>query len=93
MAVRVHIPAPLRASTGRQKTVTLDGATVAEVLAALVARFPDAKSQLFDERGALRRFVNVYVNDEDVRHLDGLDTSLRATDSVTLIPSVSGGRS
>lgn len=92
MAVRVHIPAPLRASTRQQKTLTLDGATVGEVLAALVAAYPDAKPQLFDERGQLRRFVNVYVNDEDVRHLDGLATALGPKDSVTLIPAVSGGR-
>ncbi|MEW6433132.1 MAG: MoaD/ThiS family protein [Myxococcota bacterium] len=91
MAVRVHIPAPLRAATRRQRTLTLDGATVGEALAALVAAPPDVKPRRFD-RGLLRRLVNVSVNDEDVRHPDGLATALGLNDSVTLMPSVSGGR-
>jgi molybdopterin synthase sulfur carrier subunit len=85
------IPAPLRASTGKAKSVTVPGRTVGEALDALVARHPDLKAQLFDERGALRRYVNVYVRDEDIRSLQHLDTPLAEHDEVQLIPAVSGG--
>jgi molybdopterin converting factor small subunit len=91
MATQVLIPAPLRAYTGKKKSVTLEGATVGEVLAALVAAHPDLKPQLYDARGTLRRFVNVYLNDEDIRYLAGDQSKLAPGDTVQLIPSVSGG--
>ena len=93
MTNKIHIPAPLRAYTEQQKTIVLEGATVAELLGKLVAAHPDLKPHLYDEGGLVRRFVNIYVNDEDIRYLEGEKTKLAAGDTVSLVPSVSGGRS
>ena len=91
--IKIHIPAPLRAYTEQKKTLELEGATVAELLAKLIGVHPDLKPHLYDEGGIVRRFVNIYVNDEDIRYLDGEKTKLGAGDTVSLVPSVSGGRS
>lgn len=90
MAVEVRIPTILRPYTGGEKAVPAQGATLAEVVADLDSRYPGIGDRLLDEAG-LRRFVNVYVNDEDVRFLDGLQTPLRDADSVTILPAVAGG--
>ena len=89
---RIHIPASLRPSTAQRRTVEVAGATVAEALRALVAGYPGLQAQLYDARGQLRRFVNVYVNDEDIRTLQADQTPLAPDDVITLIPSVAGGR-
>jgi adenylyltransferase/sulfurtransferase len=91
MAVKVHLPGPLRAPFGGAASVEVEGADVRQALQALVARAPALAAQLFDGAGALRSYVNVYVNDEDVRALQGLDTPLKPTDALSLVPSIAGG--
>ena len=90
MAV-VKIPPVLRASVGGQREVSAPGATVAEVLAALVEEHPGTRSQLFGADGELNRYVNVYLNDEDVRVLDGLGTAVGETDTLVILPAMAGG--
>ena len=90
MAIEVRIPTILRTYTGGEKAVQGDGATLAQVIDDVEGRYPGLKARLVDQE-ALRRFVNVYVNDEDVRFLGGLDTQLSDGDSVTVLPAVAGG--
>lgn len=90
MSVDVRIPTILRTYTGGEKVVTAEGATLAEVVADLEANHPGVGERLLDESG-LRRFVNIYVNDEDVRFLAGLDTAIDDKDSITILPAVAGG--
>lgn len=90
MSVNVKIPTQLRAATGGEATAEVEGATVAEVLDALYARFDELKARIADEDG-LRRFVNVYVGGEDIRFLDGLDTPVADGAEVTILPAVAGG--
>lgn len=87
----VWIPQVLRASVGGVKTVDVDGSSVGDLLAALVARHPSLHSQLLTDDGELNRFVNVYVNGQDVRYLDGLATPVRDRDEVRLLPAMAGG--
>ena len=87
----VKIPPVLRSSTGGEKEVSADGATVGEVLRALAQEHPDTERQLFSEDGQLNRYVNVYLNDEDVRVLDGLDTPVGASDTLVILPAMAGG--
>jgi MoaD family protein len=88
---KVKIPPVLRSSTGGEKEIELDGATVGDVLRELTARHPATQSQLFSEQGELNRYVNVYLNDEDVRVLDGLDTVVSGSDTVMILPAMAGG--
>lgn len=90
MPVKIHIPAPLRAHTEGQDTVQASGATVQEVLNDLGRQFPAITDRLFD-KGQMRRFVNVYLNDEDIRYLDSMATAVKEGDSVSIIPAVAGG--
>ncbi|MEY3734749.1 MAG: hypothetical protein RL347_2108 [Actinomycetota bacterium] len=90
MSVEVRIPTILRPYTGGDKVVTGDGADLRALIADLDSRFPGIGERLIDEQG-LRRFVNVYLNDEDVRFLGGLDTAVADGDSVTILPAVAGG--
>lgn len=90
MPVKVQIPAPLRSHTEGQDTVQTKGATVQEVLSDLGRQYPAITDRLFD-KGQVRRFVNVYVNDEDIRYLDNLATPVQEGDSVSIIPAVAGG--
>ena len=91
MAVKVKIPTPLRSLTKEQDTVAIDGASLADVVSQLEASFPGMRERLCDETGELRRFVNVYVNGEDVRFLSGLQTTLGEGDEVSIVPAVAGG--
>jgi molybdopterin synthase sulfur carrier subunit len=91
MAVRVRIPAPLRAVTEGAAEVDVEGASVADALSQLEGRYPEIKRLLFDDTGELRRFVNLYVNGEDIRFLSGLETDLKAGDEMSIIPAVAGG--
>jgi sulfur-carrier protein len=93
MAVNVVIPTPLRAYTGRRETVEVQAATVAEALSALTSQYVELKKHLFGEDGRLRSFVNVYVNDEDIRYLQKDQTGLREGDTVSIVPSIAGGAS
>ncbi len=91
MAVTVKIPPQLRAATGGTGAEQVDGSTVGEVLGALYARHGELRSRVADDDGALRRFVNVYVDGEDIRFLDGLDTSVPDGAELTILPAVAGG--
>ena len=91
MSVTVRIPTQLRSLTGGDGEIELEGATVREVFAALEARYPGIGERLLDEEGGLRRFVNVFVADEDVRFLDGLDTKIADGETVSVVPAVAGG--
>jgi molybdopterin synthase sulfur carrier subunit len=90
MAIEVRIPTILRTYTGGEKAVAGDGGTLADVLVDLDSRHPGLRERIVDEKG-LRRFVNVYVNDEDVRFMGGLATELKDGDTVTVLPAVAGG--
>ena len=90
--VTVRIPAPLRRLTDGAEEVVASGATVGEVLADLDARHAGLRERLVDEGGRLRRFVNLYVNDEDVRFLKDLDTRLAGGEILTVVPAIAGGR-
>ena len=87
----VWIPQVLRASAGGNKQVELVGSSVGEVVEALVAQYPSLRGQLLAEDGGLNRFVNVYVNGQDVRYLDGLSTPLGDADELRLLPAMAGG--
>jgi molybdopterin synthase sulfur carrier subunit len=91
MAVTVRIPTTMRPLSGGSSTVQLEGATLGQVLAALDAAHPGFKERLFDDEGGLRKFVNVFVADDDVRYLQGLDTPTPAGTSISIIPAVAGG--
>jgi len=87
----VRIPPVLRPHTGGQPEVEAAGSNVGEVLRSLTAEYADTESQLFGEDGDLNRYVNVYLNDEDVRVLDGLDTQVADGDTVVILPAMAGG--
>ena len=87
----VKIPPVLRNSTGGEKEVSADGGNVGEVLRALAQAHPATEAQLFSEEGQLNRYVNVYLNDEDVRVLDGLDTPVKESDTLVILPAMAGG--
>ena len=87
----VKIPPVLRASVGGAKEVEASGASVGDVLRSLAAQHPATESQLFSEEGDLNRYVNVYLNDEDVRVLDGLDTGVSESDTIVILPAMAGG--
>jgi sulfur-carrier protein len=91
MTAKVRIPSQLRPLAGGASEVTLDGATVADVLKALDAAHPGFGDRLFDEAGKLRRFVNIFVADEDVRFLRGVDTPVPDGATVSIVPAVAGG--
>src|ERR671910_1631804 len=91
MAHRVLIPTPLRPYTNQQDTVEVDGATVGELLSALTARYGDLRKHLYSDEGKLRSFVNVYLNDDDIRYLEKENTRLKDGDVLSIVPSVAGG--
>lgn len=88
---KVRIPTPLRNLTGGASEVTIEGSTLREVVAGLEAAHPGFGERMLDDNGELRRFVNVFVRDEDVRFLDGLDTEISDADTVSIVPAVAGG--
>ena len=88
---KILIPTPLRQFAGKNDTVEVTGGTVAEALAALTAAHPALQKNLFTDEGKLRSFVNVYVNDEDIRYLDKDKTALAASDTISIVPSIAGG--
>ena len=90
--MKIFIPTPLRAFTGKQDTVEVSGGNIQEVLDHLTSRYPDLRKHLFTEAGKLRSFVNVYLNDEDIRYLDAKEqTAVQEADSLSIIPSIAGG--
>jgi len=88
----VRIPTPLRSFTQNQQEVTAPGKTVGEVLKNLNATFPGIGQRLMDERGGVRRYVNIFHNDEDIRFLKELETPVADTDQISIIPAIAGGR-
>jgi molybdopterin synthase sulfur carrier subunit len=91
MAVTVRIPTTMRPISGGNSTVEVEGANLRDVLAALDAAHNGFKDRLFDEAGELHKFVNIFVSDDDVRYLQGLDTPVKDGDTVSIIPAVAGG--
>lgn len=91
MAVEVRLPTVLRAHAGGRSVVTLEGATIGDVLRTLVAEYPGMAGQVLTGEGSLHRFVNVYVNDDDVRYLEKLDTKVSDGDTISILPAVAGG--
>lgn len=86
----VRIPTPLRTLTGGNDEVSAEGATLSAVIADLEASYPGIKDRLLDEKG-VRRFVNIFVGDEDVRFLDGLATAIKDGDKISIVPAIAGG--
>jgi molybdopterin synthase sulfur carrier subunit len=90
--VQVRIPTPLRKYTAGAEAVPAEGATVAALVADLDKRHPGIRDRICDESGAVRRFVNIFVNGEDIRFLQNLDTAVKAGDEVSVVPAIAGGR-
>jgi molybdopterin synthase sulfur carrier subunit len=89
--IKVRIPTPLRPMTGGKNEVEIDGNTIAEIIDNLGTAHPGIKERLYDEEGEVRRFINIYVNEEDIRFLTGKDTPLKDGDQVSIIPAIAGG--
>lgn len=91
MAIKVRIPTALRKLAEGQETIEVEGANVGEVIKNIQSAFPALGEQLVDDKGAVRRFVNLFANDEDIRFLDELDTELKDGDEVSIVPAIAGG--
>src|SRR3954469_13961883 len=91
MAVSIYVPTALRNFTGGNESVAVEAGTVSEALGALIATHPNLKKHLYNDEGQLRHFVNVYVNDEDIRYLDKGETKLKDGDTLSIVPSIAGG--
>ena len=89
---KIHIPTPLRQYAGKQSAIEVKGGSVADALSDLVAQHPDLRRHLYTENGKLRAFVNVYLNDEDVRYLQKEATPVEDSDTISIVPSIAGGR-
>jgi molybdopterin synthase sulfur carrier subunit len=87
----IRIPPVLRPSVGGERELSAEGSSVGEILRSVAESHPDTQTQLFAADGELNRYVNVYLNDEDVRVLDGLDTTVSATDTLVILPAMAGG--
>jgi molybdopterin synthase sulfur carrier subunit len=92
MAVLVRVPTPLRSLTKGQAEVQVDADTVADLIEGLEKQYPGIRERLVDEGGEVRRFINFYINEEDVRFLQGSKTALKAGDQVSIVPAIAGGR-
>jgi molybdopterin converting factor small subunit len=88
----IRIPPVLRPSVGGERQLTAEGSSVGEILRSVAEAHPDTQTQLFSTDGALNRYVNVYLNDEDVRVLDGLETAVSESDTLVILPAMAGGR-
>ena len=88
---RIHIPTPLRQYVGKQSSVDVQGATVGDAMNALVAQHPELRKHLYTDDGKLRAFVNLYLNDEDIRYLQKEATALKDGDNISIVPSIAGG--
>jgi molybdopterin converting factor small subunit len=89
--IKIHIPTPLRQYVGKQGTVEVQGGTVGQALSGLVTQHPDLRRHLYTDDGKLRAFVNVYLNDEDIRYLQKEDTAVKESDNISIVPSIAGG--
>ncbi len=91
MSNKIRIPTPLQSVTNQQVEIEVNGATVGELLVDLETQFPGMKDRLRDDAGKLRRFINIYVNDEDIRFLDHEATPVKASDEISIVPAIAGG--
>jgi MoaD family protein len=91
MSTKVRIPTPLRKLTNDEELVEVNAATIGDAITELQGRYPGIKERLLDESGAVRRFVNVYVNEEDIRFLQNQQTALKDGDEISIIPAIAGG--
>ncbi len=91
MAILVRIPTPLQKFTKNQSEVRVEGETVSEVIGQLDAQFPGVRERLCDDNGAVRKFINLYLNDEDIRFMDGEETGVKDGDELAIIPAIAGG--
>ena len=91
MAVKVRVPTPLMKLTNNQSEVTAEGATISEILNNLESQFAGIKERICDENGAPRRFINIYLNEEDIRFLEGESTAVKDGDEISIIPAIAGG--
>jgi MoaD family protein len=91
MAVSLLVPAALRGFTDRLAEIHLEGESVGEVLGSLVRSYPDIKTHIFDEKGDLRAFINVFLGEKNIKSIDGLSTKVKDGDSLTLVPAIAGG--
>lgn len=92
MSLKVSIPTPLRRYTDGNGVIEVSGSSVASALDSLLQQYPSLKKQLYTDDGRLRSFVNVYVNDEDIRYLQKTETALKAGDTISIVPSIAGGK-
>ena len=91
MAKKVRIPTPLRKLTNNEELVEVNAATIGDAIVELQTRYPGIKDRLLDENGSIRRFVNVYVNEEDIRFLQNQQTAIKDGDEISIIPAIAGG--
>jgi molybdopterin synthase sulfur carrier subunit len=91
MSAKVRIPTPLRKLTNNEEVVEVNASTVGAAITELQSRYPGIRERLLDEQGAVRRFVNVYVNEEDIRFLQNQDTPVKNGDEISIIPAIAGG--
>jgi len=91
MAKKVRIPTPLRKLTNNEELVEVNAGTIGDVIVELQTRYPGIKDRLLDENGSIRRFVNVYVNEEDIRFLENQKTAIKDGDEISIIPAIAGG--
>ena len=91
MAIQILIPTPLRVYTNNQDTVEAEGSTVGELLSNMTNEYTELQKHLYNEDGKLRSFVNIYLNDDDIRYLDKEKTPLKSEDTISIVPSVAGG--
>ncbi|MCY3772439.1 MAG: MoaD/ThiS family protein [Gemmatimonadetes bacterium] len=91
MSVTVRIPTPLRKLTGNQSEIEIDGETVESLIGNMEASYPGIKDRICDESGKVRRFINIYINEEDIRFLHGTDTAVKAGDRISIVPAIAGG--
>ena len=91
MAAKIRIPTPLRKLTNNEELIDVNAATVGDAITELQTRFPGIKERLLDDSGAVRRFVNVYVNEEDIRFLQNQQTPVKTGDEISIIPAIAGG--
>jgi len=92
MSTTIEIPSALQKYVNQQKTVSVSGSTVQEAFSNLVGEFGDLQQHLFDDQGRVRSFINIYVNDEDIRYGDNLDSAIKDGDVIQIVPSIAGGR-
>ena len=91
MSVIIEVPSALQKYTGDQDEIEVEASTVKDAFTALCEKYGDLKQHIYDENAKIRSFINVYVNDEDIRHAGGLDTALESGDSIQIVPSIAGG--